>query len=106
MRYSALTQRIAGDGAAAWQIHYRALELLEQGADVVLLSVGDPDFDTPKPIVQAAIDSLLAGDTHYSELRGNRSLRNSIARRHVRRSGQAREADHAVVLPGAQCAVY
>ncbi|VVO00901.1 pyridoxal phosphate-dependent aminotransferase [Pseudomonas fluorescens] len=106
MRYSALTQRIAGDGAAAWQIHDRALELIEQGADVLLLSIGDPDFDTPKPIVQAAIDSLLAGDTHYSEVRGNRSLRTSIARRHSRRSGQAVDGDHVVVMPGAQCAVY
>ena len=60
MRYSALTKRIAGDGAAAWQIHDRALELIEQGVDVLLLSIGDPDFDTPQPIVQACIDSLLA----------------------------------------------
>jgi aspartate/methionine/tyrosine aminotransferase len=53
MRFSSLTQRIAGDGAAAWDIHYRALAMLEQGRDVLLLSVGDPDFDTPTPIVQA-----------------------------------------------------
>ncbi|WP_347900641.1 aminotransferase class I/II-fold pyridoxal phosphate-dependent enzyme [Pseudomonas purpurea] len=106
MRYSALTQRIAGEGAEAWQIHYRALELREQGVDVLLLSVGDPDFDTPKPIVQAAIDSLLAGDTHYAEVRGTRALRHSIARRHTRRSGQVVEAEHVVLLPGAQCAVY
>jgi arginine:pyruvate transaminase len=106
MRYSGLTQRIAGEGAAAWQIHNRALELREQGVDVLLLSVGDPDFDTPLPIVQAAIDSLLAGDTHYSEVRGSRGLRDSIARRHRQRSGHAVEADHVIVLPGAQCAVY
>src|SRR5471030_2870659 len=106
MRYSALTQRIAGDGAAAWQIHDRALELREQGVDVLLLSVGDPDFDTPKLIVQAAIDSLLAGDTHYSDVRGTLALRNSIASRHRRRSGQAVYAGHVIVLPGAQCAVY
>lgn len=106
MRYSALTQRIAGDGAAAWQIHDRALEMREQGVDVLLLSVGDPDFDTPKPIVQAAIDSLLAGDTHYSDVRGTRALRTSIASRHRRRSGQAVDAEHVIVLPGAQCAVY
>ena len=106
MRYSALTQRIAGEGAAAWQIHYRALELREQGVDVLLLTIGDPDFDTPRPIVLAAIDSLLAGDTHYSEVRGNRSLRTRIARRHAARSGQAVDAEHVVVLPGAQCAVF
>ncbi|MCP1478462.1 arginine:pyruvate transaminase [Pseudomonas chlororaphis] len=106
MRYSALTQRIAGEGAAAWQIHYRALELREEGVDVLLLTIGDPDFDTPRPIVQAAIDSLLAGDTHYSEVRGNRSLRTRIAHRHTTRSGQSVDAEHVVVLPGAQCAVF
>ncbi|MFU2326181.1 pyridoxal phosphate-dependent aminotransferase [Pseudomonas sp. NFX98] len=106
MRYSALTQRIAGDGAAAWEIHDRALELREQGVDVLLLSIGDPDFDTPQPIVQAAIDSLLAGDTHYPEVRGSRGLRHSIARRHRQRSGQAVDAGHVIVFPGAQCAVY
>jgi arginine:pyruvate transaminase len=106
MRYSGLTQRIAGEGAAAWQIHYRALELREKGVDVLLLSVGDPDFDTPRPIVQACIDSLLAGDTHYAAVRGSRELRDSIVSRHRRRSGQTVDVDEVIVMPGAQCAVY
>ncbi|KTC32798.1 MAG: pyridoxal phosphate-dependent aminotransferase [Pseudomonas sp.] len=106
MRYSALTQRIAGEGSAAWNIHYRALALRDQGRDVLLLTVGDPDFDTPGPVVQAAIDSLLAGDTHYSEVRGNLALRSCIARCHHQRSGQVVDAEHVVVLPGAQCAVF
>jgi arginine:pyruvate transaminase len=106
MRFSDLTQRIAGDGAAAWDIHYRALELKAQGEDILLLSVGDPDFDTPAPIVDAAIDSLKAGNTHYAEVRGKRALRESIARRHGQRSGQQVDADQVVVLAGAQCALY
>ncbi|MDD2058043.1 pyridoxal phosphate-dependent aminotransferase [Pseudomonas sp. GD03860] len=106
MRFSSLTQRIAGDGAAAWEIHYRALAMLEQGRDVLLLSVGDPDFDTPAPIVQAAIDSLQAGNTHYADVRGKRSLREAIARRHQQRSGQAVTADQVTVLAGAQCALF
>ncbi|KMM85214.1 L-aspartate aminotransferase apoenzyme [Pseudomonas taetrolens] len=106
MRFSDLTQRIAGDGAAAWDIHYRAIALQEQGHDILLLSVGDPDFDTPAPIVQAAIDSLLTGNTHYAEVRGKRALRESIARRHQQRSGQQVDADHVVVLSGAQCALF
>ncbi|MDD0977677.1 pyridoxal phosphate-dependent aminotransferase [Pseudomonas fontis] len=106
MRFSNLTQRIAGDGAAAWDIHYRALRMLEQGRDVLLLSVGDPDFDTPAPIVQAAIDSLQTGNTHYADVRGKRSLRESIARRHQQRSGQAVSADQVTVLAGAQCALF
>ncbi|MHC8305652.1 pyridoxal phosphate-dependent aminotransferase [Pseudomonas sp. PB3P13] len=106
MRYSALTQRIAGDGAAAWQIHDRALELRAQGVDVLLLSIGDPDFDTPQPIVRAAIGSLLAGHTHYPAVRGSPGLCNSIARRHRLRSGQVVDAEQVIVFPGAQCAVY
>ncbi|MBV4473483.1 aminotransferase class I/II-fold pyridoxal phosphate-dependent enzyme [Pseudomonas sp. B2M1-30] len=106
MRYSALTQRIAGEGAAAWRIHDRALELRAQGVDVLLLSVGDPDFDTPLPIIHGAIDSLLAGDTHYSEVRGRLELRNLIAERHQRHCGQIVDAEQVIVLPGAQCAVY
>ncbi|MFJ2547750.1 pyridoxal phosphate-dependent aminotransferase [Pseudomonas sp. NPDC087612] len=106
MRFSALTQRIAGDGAAAWEIHYRALELLEKGQDVLLLSVGDPDFDTPAPIVEAAIDSLRNGHTHYSDVRGKLALRQAIARRHQQRSGQPTGADQVTVLAGAQCALF
>ncbi|MGE8395701.1 aminotransferase class I/II-fold pyridoxal phosphate-dependent enzyme [Pseudomonas sp. BIGb0427] len=106
MRFSALTQRIAGDGAAAWEIHYRALELLEKGQDVLLLSVGDPDFDTPAPIVEAAIDSLRSGHTHYSDVRGKLALRQAIARRHQQRSGQPTGADQVTVLAGAQCALF
>jgi arginine:pyruvate transaminase len=106
MRFSTLTQRIAGDGAAAWDIHYRALARQERGEDVLLLSVGDPDFDTPQPIVQAAIDSLLSGNTHYTEVTGKRALRESIAKRHRLRSGQTVAADQVVVLAGGQCALF
>ncbi|BAN49766.1 pyridoxal phosphate-dependent aminotransferase [Metapseudomonas resinovorans] len=106
MRFSDLTQRIAGDGAAAWNIHYRALERQARGDDILLLSVGDPDFDTPQPIVQAAVDSLLSGSTHYADVRGKLALRQRIATWHNQRSGQAVGADQVTVLAGAQCALY
>ncbi|WP_286979178.1 pyridoxal phosphate-dependent aminotransferase [Pseudomonas sp.] len=106
MRFSDVTRRIAGEGAAAWDIHYRALARQEQGEDVLLLSVGDPDFDTPQPIVQAAIDSLNNGHTHYTEVRGNQLLRERIAARHNQRSGADVEAEQVVVLAGGQCALF
>ena len=77
-----------------------------EGKDVLLLSVGDPDFDTPAPIVEAAIDSLRDGHTHYSDVRGKLALRQAIARRHQQRSGQAVSADQVTVLAGAQCALF
>ncbi|WP_136475904.1 pyridoxal phosphate-dependent aminotransferase [Pseudomonas sp. DG56-2] len=106
MRYSTLTHRIAGDGAAAWNIHYRAVELQAQGREIFLLSIGDPDFDTPLPIVQAAVDSLRAGNTHYSDVRGSLGLRQAIARWQMRHSGQSVDPLDVVVLAGAQCALY
>ena len=106
MRYAKLTQHIAGDGAAAWDIHYRALALQAEGRDILLLSVGDPDFDTPAPIVEAAIDSLRSGHTHYADVRGKLALRQAIANRHRQCSGQAVDADQVTVLAGAQCALY
>ncbi|MDZ3991557.1 Arginine--pyruvate transaminase AruH [Pseudomonas sp. Teo4] len=102
MRYSTLTQRIAGDAAAAWDIHYQAQALRREGREIFLLSVGDPDFDTPKPIVEAAVSSLRRGETHYSDVRGSLALRQAIARR----SGPQVTADQVVVLAGAQCALY
>lgn len=108
MRYAKLTQRIVYDGAAAWDIHYRALALQAEDKDILLLSVGDPDFDTPAPIVEAAIDSLRAGHTHYADVRGKLALRQAIANRHRQRSGQAVSADQVTVLagPSAHCTAW
>ena len=101
MRYSTLTQRIAGDASSAWDIHYQAQALRREGREIFLLSVGDPDFDTPRPIVEAAVSSLRRGDTHYSDVRGSLALRQAIARR----SGPQVTADQVVVLAGAAAVV-
>ncbi|SDL50376.1 arginine:pyruvate transaminase [Modicisalibacter muralis] len=105
MHYSALTSRIAGEGAAAWDIHYRALARQENGEEVTLLSVGDPDFITPGPIIDSAIASLCSGATHYADVQGKLRLRQLIARRHRERGGVA-DADNVAVMAGAQCALY
>lgn len=102
MRYSTLTQRIAGEAASAWDIHYQAQALRREGREIFLLSVGDPDFDTPAPVVEAAIASLQRGETHYSDVHGSLALRQAIARR----TGAHVSADQVMVLAGAQCALY
>jgi hypothetical protein len=52
MRFSGFTDRIGGEGAAAWAIHFEAVKAAARGEDVIVLSVGDPDFATPAPIVE------------------------------------------------------
>src|SRR5687767_12725869 len=79
---SPLVDRLQGEGVAAWDLHYRAAADQRAGRDVIVLSVGDPDFDTPAAITEATVAALRAGETHYSELLGLDELRLAVARRH------------------------
>jgi arginine:pyruvate transaminase len=106
MRYSPLVQRIAGEGADAWVIHYAARAALERGEDVIMLSVGDPDLDTPSPVLERAIERLRSGDTHYTPATGREHLREAIAASHRSRTGQAVEAAQVIFLAGAQNALF
>lgn len=106
MQYSPLVERIAGDGADAWIVHYAARTAQERGEDVILLSVGDPDLDTPAPVLERAIERLRAGDTHYTPATGRQHLREAIAAAHCARSGQPVTADNVIFLAGAQNALF
>ncbi len=59
----------------------KARELKAQGADVVSLTIGEPDFDTPVAIRQAAVTAMNAGFTHYAPIAGYPELRAAIADR-------------------------
>ena len=106
MRYSPLVKRIAGDGADAWVVHYQARMAQERGEDVILLSVGDPDLETPAPVLERAIERLRAGDTHYTPATGRQHLREAIAAAHSARTGQQVDADNVIFLAGAQNALF
>ena len=106
MRYSALTERVRGDAADAWDLHYEAKQARGRGEDVIVLSVGDPDFATPQGIVDKAFEAIQEGDTHYTSIAGHEELREVIAARHRERSGQAITADHVITTSGAQNALF
>jgi arginine:pyruvate transaminase len=106
VRFSSLTGRIGGSGADAWLTHYEAADALARGEDVIVLSVGDPDIETPAPVLERAIEQLRCGDTHYVAAAGRPALREAIARAHEARTGQAVQADNVVYLAGAQNALF
>ncbi len=106
MRYSDLVKRIAGEGADAWVVHYAARQARERGEDVVVLSVGDPDLDTPPLVLERAIERLRAGDTHYTPATGRLHLREAIAAAHTARTGQSAAAANVIFLAGAQNALF
>ncbi len=103
---SSFTDRISGDGAEAWDIHLKASEALERGEDVILLSIGDPDFPTPDAIVNRAVEALRAGDTHYAATAGRTTLRQAIADDFQQRSELPTHYDNVVVFAGTQNALF
>jgi polar amino acid transport system ATP-binding protein/arginine:pyruvate transaminase len=106
MRYSSRVGRLSGKGASAWEIHSAAVAAKRAGEDVVVLSLGDPDFSTPEMIVERAVEALRAGDTHYTDIPGRPALRAAIARDHYERGGANVTAGNVIVLSGAQNALF
>ena len=106
MKYSDLTKRIAGEGSDAWQVHDDAVERMGRGEDIILLSIGDPDFETPAAIRQAANAALAGGRTHYSPIGGEPALRRAIAAESSRTLGATIDPGQVTVFPGAQAALF
>jgi aspartate/methionine/tyrosine aminotransferase len=106
MKFSPLVKRISGEGADAWLTHYEASAARDRGEDVIILSIGDPDLETPPAVVAKAIERLQARDTHYCPAPGRTALREAIAASHAKRTGQITQAHNVVYLSGAQSALF
>jgi arginine:pyruvate transaminase len=106
MKYSSRVEGLQGRRTSAWEIHRVAQQAAAKGEDVIVLSVGDPDFATPAPIVERAIDALRGGDTHYSAVSGRDPLRAAIASEHSRMSGVAVAPANVILTAGAQNGVF
>ncbi len=89
-------------GEAAFETLARANELERQGRKIIHLEIGEPDFDTPAPIVTSAVDWLKKGKTHYAAVAGVRELRETLARHLSQRHGVRVEAGNILVSPGAK----
>jgi len=86
----------------AFEAAARAREFEATGRDVIHLEIGEPDFDTPAFIREAAKRALDAGWTHYGPALGLPELREAIAADASRRKGFAVDPERVVVTPGAK----
>jgi aspartate aminotransferase len=93
-------------GEAAFEMLARANELERQGKHIVHLEIGEPDFDTPEPVVRAGIDWLKKGKTHYAPVAGIRELREAIARWLSKRHKVAVDPSTVMVSPGAKMMIF
>ena len=97
---SALLQRLSESATIA--MARKARELKDQGIDVISLSLGEPDFDTPAEMKQAGIDAIHANDTHYTPVPGTPQVRNAIVKKFKRDNGLEYTLDQVVVSTGAK----
>jgi arginine:pyruvate transaminase len=101
-----MTRRLAGEGALGWATLFEAWQARDRGEDVIILAIGDPDFPTPEPIVDAAVGALRSGDTHYAEITGRQELREVIAARFSASTGRSWGPEHVMPLAGTQNALF
>jgi aspartate aminotransferase len=87
-------------------IDTRAKELAAEGRDIVNLSAGEPDFDTPSHVQDAAIAAIRGGFTHYTPSEGIRELREAICRKLQRENGLEYRPEQVVVTVGAKQAIH
>ena len=79
-----------------------ARELKASGVDIISLSLGEPDFDTPAELKQAGIDSINANETHYTPVPGTQRVRDAIAKKFKRDNGLVYNSNQIVVSTGAK----
>src|SRR5512135_2228606 len=83
-----------------------AKRLKAEGVDVLDFALGEPDFDTPENIQEAAIRAMRSGQTHYTPPAGILELRQAIAELYTQQHGLPAEAAQVVVSNGAKHSIH
>ena len=104
MHTSAALDRINPSPTLA--ITSRVLELKRAGVDVIGLGAGEPDFDTPDNVKQAAVSAIEAGQTKYTLLDGTLELKAAIAAKFKRENGLEYALDEVTASAGAKQIIH
>ncbi len=92
--------------SATLRISNLASELKSQGKDIISFSLGEPDFTTPRHIIDAAKASLDRGETHYTPSPGIPELRRAIAEKLKNENNIESKTGNIIVTPGAKQAIF
>lgn len=103
----ALADRMGRLGTeTAFEVLARAKNLEAQGRDIIHLEIGEPDFDTPENIVEAAVKALRDGYTHYGPAAGMPIARECVADYVARSRGIDCHPDEVVIVPGGKPTMF
>ena len=84
----------------------KARDLKAQGRDVISLSAGEPDFDTPEHVKEAAIEAIRRGETKYTAVDGIPELKDAIIAKFKRDNNLVYSRDEISVAPGGKAVIY
>ncbi len=104
MKFAARMSRLGTE--TAFEVMARAKALEAKGKSIIHLQIGEPDFTTPKHIIEAAVAALREGQTHYSPSAGIRPLREAIVEEVYQRRGVKSKVEEVIVTPGAKPILY
>ena len=94
------------DGQPMFKLLEKVKSLEQQGKNIIHFEIGDPDFDTPENISNAAIDAIKHGDTHYSNSFGLTEFRQKICETTEKSRGFKPDLEQILVTPGANIAIF
>ena len=102
-----LSKRISNTKTSATiAMSMKARELTLQGKDIISLSAGEPDFDTPRNIKDAAIESINSGNTKYTPVDGMLTLKESIVKKFKNENNLEYTSDQIIVSTGCKQSIY
>ncbi|RUV45460.1 MAG: pyridoxal phosphate-dependent aminotransferase [Mesorhizobium sp.] len=103
------SKRITGivpSGKDGWEVHFAAWTRRAAGEDIIVLSVGDHDFDTPPQTIEACVNAVRGSNHHYTPLSGLPRLRKAMAAASSACTGVLTEPDEVIATAGGQGALY
>ena len=103
-KLSELSKRI--DGQPMFKLLDKVKKLEHEGRDIIHFEIGDPDFETPENIVDAGIDAIKNGFTHYTSSFGLKEFRQKICETTERSRGFKPNLNQVLVTPGANIAIF
>src|SRR5438034_7611124 len=102
-----LAERMSRLGTeTAFEVLNRARALEREGKDIIHLEIGEPDFDTPQNVIEAGVEAMRGGWTHYGPSAGYPDLRQAIADEVSRTRGVRVAPEEVVVVPGGKPIIF